>query len=91
MDYEEQVRRMIADIENDFTNERYNKLIRCLGVGLSSAIAMIDKQSAIDPAVEALTHAIKVTAHEFWTDMNSTEVDAAEYLQKHFNPTKTND
>ena len=52
---------------------------------------MIDKKSAIDPAIEALTHAIKVTAHEFWEEMNSTEVDPAEYLQKHFNPTKTND
>lgn len=91
MDYEQQVRQMINDIENDFSNERYNKLIRCLGLGLSSAIAMIDKQSAIDPAVETLTHAIKVTAHEFWEEMNKTEVDPAEYLQHHFKPSKTND
>lgn len=91
MDYEEQVRKMLIDIENDFTSERYNRLIRSLGLGMSSAIAMIDKKSAIDPAIEALTHAIKVTAHEFWEEMNSTEVDFAEYLQKHFNPTKTND
>lgn len=91
MDYEETIEEMLQDMANDFTVAKYNKAIRSMGVGLARALAMMANKEAIDPAVEAMTHAIRVTAHDHWKEIHSDEVGADEYLQHHFKPTKTND